>query len=80
MALYRATQWPDAADVRGCYVKPAMDGFQWSFGYDKRLGLYFVDYKTLERMVKPFVTPFTPYAKNGAPKFYALDSCPFAEE
>jgi beta-glucosidase len=29
-----------------------MDNFEWAQGYEKRFGLYYLDYKTLERIPK----------------------------
>lgn len=43
------------ADVRGYFLWSLMDNFEWAFGYEKRFGLFFVDYKTMERVAKPAV-------------------------
>lgn len=40
-------------DVRGYFLWSLMDNFEWSFGYAKRFGLYWVDYETMERVPKP---------------------------
>ncbi len=46
----RAAQ--DGAPVKGYFVWSLMDNFEWSFGYDKRFGIIYVDYKTLKRTPK----------------------------
>jgi beta-glucosidase len=38
--------------VRGYFVWSLIDNFEWSFGYEKRFGLAYVDYETLERRPK----------------------------
>lgn len=43
------------ADVRGYFLWSLMDNFEWAFGYGKRFGLYYVDYKTMQRLAKPAV-------------------------
>lgn len=45
----------NAADVRGYFLWSLLDNFEWSHGYSKRFGLYYVDYKTQERTPKPAV-------------------------
>lgn len=45
----------DNADVRGYFLWSLMDNFEWAYGYEKRFGLYFVDYKTQVRTPKPAV-------------------------
>ncbi|CAN6240130.1 unnamed protein product [Urochloa humidicola] len=40
------------ADVRGYFVWSLLDCFEWTSGYTQRLGLYHVDFKTLERNPK----------------------------
>lgn len=41
------------ADVRGCFVWTLLDKFEWTFGYSKRVGLFRVNFETLERTPKP---------------------------
>lgn len=50
-AMHEAIQ--KGADVRGYYLWSLMDNFEWHYGYDKRFGLYYVDYDTMERVAKP---------------------------
>ncbi|XP_010245701.1 PREDICTED: beta-glucosidase 18-like [Nelumbo nucifera] len=40
------------ADVRGYFVWSLIDNFEWLYGYTMRFGIYYVDYKTLERTPK----------------------------
>lgn len=42
----------NGADVRGYFVWTLMDDFEWVNGYNIRLGLYYVDPKTLNRISK----------------------------
>ena len=39
-------------DVRGYFAWSFMDNFEWSYGYEKRFGLYHVDYATQRRTPK----------------------------
>lgn len=52
-AMHQAIQ--NGADVRGYFLWSFMDNFEWAFGYEKRFGLFYVDYKTQQRMAKPAV-------------------------
>jgi beta-glucosidase len=38
--------------VTGYFVWSLLDNFEWSYGYDKRFGLIYVDYRTQERTIK----------------------------
>ena len=40
------------ADVRGYFVWSLLDNFEWAWGYDRRFGIVYVDYETLERVPK----------------------------
>jgi len=50
MQASRAVQegWP----LKGYFVWSLMDNFEWSYGYQKRFGLHYVNYSTLERIPK----------------------------
>jgi beta-glucosidase len=39
-------------DVRGYYVWSLLDNFEWEWGYDKRFGIVYVDYRTQRRIPK----------------------------
>ncbi|WP_299531294.1 GH1 family beta-glucosidase [uncultured Streptomyces sp.] len=40
------------APVEGYFAWSLLDNFEWAYGYDKRFGLYHVDYATQERTLK----------------------------
>ena len=42
----------DGMDIRGYFVWSLLDNFEWSFGYERRFGVVWVDYETYERTVK----------------------------
>ena len=42
----------DGTPVRGYYAWSLLDNYEWSFGYDKRFGIVYVDYDTQERIPK----------------------------
>jgi len=39
-------------DLRGYYVWSLLDNFEWSYGYSRRFGLVYVDYRTQDRVPK----------------------------
>jgi beta-glucosidase len=38
--------------VRGYFVWSLLDNFEWALGYQRRFGVVYVDYPTLERVPK----------------------------
>jgi beta-glucosidase len=48
--LQRATS--EGVPVRGYFLWSLMDNFEWIFGFEKRFGLYRVDFKTQRRIPK----------------------------
>ncbi|KAL1815367.1 hypothetical protein ACET3Z_017941 [Daucus carota] len=49
---YLAKAIRDGADVRGYFVWTLMDDFEWDHGYNQRLGLYYINRSTLDRIPK----------------------------
>lgn len=49
--LYHATK--AGIDVRGYFHWALLDNFEWDKGYEPRFGLIGVDYKTMERTIRP---------------------------
>ena len=55
----------DGADVRGYFVWSLLDNFEWAFGYDKRFGIVYVDYQSLERTPKASARWYANVARTG---------------
>ena len=48
--LHRAIE--DGVPVKGYFLWSLMDNFEWAYGYSKRFGVTYVEYRTQERTVK----------------------------
>jgi beta-glucosidase len=42
----------DGCDIRGYFVWSFLDNFEWAYGFTRRFGLVYTDYKTCKRIVK----------------------------
>ncbi len=42
----------EGMNITGYYAWSFMDNFEWSYGYEKRFGLIYVDYETQKRYPK----------------------------
>jgi beta-glucosidase len=54
------------ADIRGYYLWSFMDNFEWAYGYSKRFGIVYVDFKTQERILKDSALWYKDVIKNRA--------------
>jgi beta-glucosidase len=60
--LQKATS--EGVPVKGYFYWSMLDNFEWASGYGTRFGLYYVDYKTLERIPKESAAYFKVLAKS----------------
>ena len=42
----------EGVDLRGYFAWSLMDNFEWACGYDQRFGIVYVDYETMQRIIK----------------------------
>ena len=52
--------------VMGYLYWSILDNFEWAEGYDKRFGLIYVDYETLERIPKDSAVWFADYIRRAS--------------
>ena len=62
--LQRATA--EGVPVKGYFYWSLVDNFEWASGYGTRFGLYYMDYKSLQRIPKLSVEYFRAMAKNNS--------------
>ncbi|KGX93968.1 beta-glucosidase [Pontibacillus halophilus JSM 076056 = DSM 19796] len=68
----------DGVNLKGYYLWSFLDNFEWAYGYDKRFGIVYVDYETLQRVKKDSFYWYQQVVKeNGLPSKsnYATLSC-----
>ncbi|KAL8205506.1 hypothetical protein R6Q57_009057 [Mikania cordata] len=56
----------NGADVRGYFVWSLMDNYEWTFGYNVRFGLSYVDRKTFDRIPKLSARWYQDFLKNNS--------------
>ncbi|KAI3769250.1 hypothetical protein L6452_00351 [Arctium lappa] len=54
----------NGADVRGYFIWSLMDNYEWTFGYNVRFGLHYVDHKTFDRIPKLSARWYQDFLKN----------------
>ncbi len=51
-------------DARGYFVWSLVDNFEWTYGYDKRFGIVYVDYATQRRVIKDSGLWYSEFIRN----------------
>jgi beta-glucosidase len=64
VSVWRTLQ--EGVDVRGYFYWSLLDNFEWARGFGPRFGLVEVDYKTMERKVRPSAKAYARIAKRNA--------------
>jgi len=59
----------EGVKLKGYFAWSFMDNFEWASGYEKRFGLHYVDFKTLERTPKASAKWFAKAIANGSADF-----------
>ncbi|PFG02888.1 GH1 family beta-glucosidase [Bacillus sp. es.036] len=54
----------EGMNIQGYYLWSLLDNFEWSFGYDKRFGIIYVNYETQERIWKDSALWYADIVKN----------------
>ncbi|MBH0162816.1 GH1 family beta-glucosidase [Fictibacillus sp. 26RED30] len=54
----------EGMNIEGYYLWSLMDNFEWSFGYDKRFGIIYVDFDSQERIWKDSAYRYAEIVKN----------------
>lgn len=62
--IYKAIS--DGADVRGYFYWSLLDNFEWDKGFWPRFGLIEIDYKTLERRIRPSAYEYKKIIENNS--------------
>ena len=60
--VYKAIQ--EGVDVRGYFYWSLLDNFEWDKGFWPRFGLVEIDYKTMERKIRPSAYEYAKIIKN----------------